>query len=217
VLSDLPVPKALLFDWDGTLVDTHLALASAMNVALETFGKEIWTYKQWQSWLGESARDAFPRVFGDDWERAKQIYLDAYEENHLEQLTLKDGASALLEELRNYPLFLAVVSNKTGSFLRAEVSHLEWDGFFDHLVGAGDSLHDKPAPDPAYAALKAGKHEPGPEVWFIGDNDVDVACGRAANCTTVLIGEGYPDAQPDHRIEHLTALKRLIQINLGRA
>ncbi len=213
----LSTPQAILFDWDGTLVDTHPALAAAMNVTLETFGQDPWTFEQWSEWLGKSANDAFPSLFGDDWEQAKQIYFDSYGERHLETLILKDGAAELIESLSALPLFLGVVSNKTGRYLRAEVSHLNWDDHFGHLVGAGDSASDKPAPDPVYDALRAGGYDTGPHIWFVGDNDVDVACGRAAKCTTVLIGEGYPEAMPDLRVDDLFAVKTVIHQTLDQA
>lgn len=198
-------------------MDTHPALAAAMNVTLQTFGQEPWTFEQWSDWLGKSANDAFPDLFGDDWEKAKQVYFDSYAETHLETLLLKEGAEELITSLSVSTLFLGVVSNKSSGYLRAEVSHLNWNGHFGHLVGAGDSARDKPAPDPVHDALKAGGHEAGLHVWFVGDNDVDVACGRAAGCTTILIGDGYPEAQPDRRLTDLLAAKALIHQALERA
>ena len=215
--SDLPAPKAILFDWDGTLVDTHPALAAAMNVALEAFGKEPWSYEQWSTWLGRSARDAFPRVFGEDWEKARTIYLDAYGEQHLERLSPIDGAIDLLQSLSELPLYLGVVSNKSGPFLRKEVKHLQWGDYFAHLIGAGDSTRDKPAPDPVHDVLAYGDHSTGSDIWFVGDNDVDVLCGKSAECSTILIGHGYPDAEPDCRVEDLAAVLALVRETLERA
>ena len=204
------IPKAILFDWDGTLVDTHPVLAAAMNEALKAFLKEPWTYEQWSDWLGKSARDAFPGVFGDDWEDARRIYLDAYGAYHLERLEVKAGATELIQALANGPLYLGVVSNKTGDLLRREVEHLNWHSHFGHVVGAGDSARDKPAPDPVHDALSPSGHQAGPDVWFVGDNDVDVVCGRSANCTTILIGEGYPKSNPDHRLADLAAFQAMV-------
>lgn len=212
----LPTPKAILFDWDGTLVDTHPALAAAMNEARKAFGKKPWTFEQWSDWLGKSARDAFPGVFGDDWEEARRIYLYAYGQYHLDRLALKPGATDLMQSLAGLSLYLGVVSNKTGTLLRREVTHLGWDGYFGHVIGAGDSDRDKPAPDPVYDVLAPGGPEAGPEVWLIGDNDVDVACGRSANCTTILVGEGYPGVQPDCRLGNLKGVQTVVHQILGQ-
>ncbi|MBT5239856.1 MAG: HAD hydrolase-like protein [Rhodospirillaceae bacterium] len=209
----LPRPEALLFDWDGTLVDSHPVLAAAMNQTLEAYGREPWTYDQWEAWLGLSARDAFPKEFGDDWQEARLIYLEAYGKLHLDRLQLLAGAEELIAALSAKSVPLAVVSNKTGHYLRSEAAHFGWQGIFQSFVGSGDSAHDKPAADPVYNAMRPMGIQPSPNTWFIGDNDVDVACGRAAGCTTILVGDGYPDSDPDQRVNDLVALRNLI---LGR-
>lgn len=208
--AELPKPDALLFDWDGTLVDSHPVLAAAMNHTLESFEREPWTFEQWEAWLGLSARDAFPKEFGDDWEKARKIYLEAYGRLHLDRLQLIEGAAALMGAVIDAAIPMSVVSNKTGHYLRKEAAQFEWGAGFVSLIGSGDSAQDKPAPDPVYDALKAMAVEPGAHIWFIGDNDVDVRCGKAAGCTTLLLGAGYPDSKPDYRFSSLAELQTLI-------
>jgi phosphoglycolate phosphatase len=206
----LPKPDALLFDWDGTLVDSHPVLAAAMNHTLEAYDREPWSYEQWEAWLGLSARDAFPKEFGKDWEEARQIYLEAYGRLHLEQIKEIHGATELLAAISRTITPAAIVSNKTGHYLRKEVAHFGWQDAFVALVGSGDSAHDKPAVDPVYDALKPIGLRPGPRTWFIGDNDIDVACGKSTQCTTILVGDAYPDSQPDQRVADLAGLQALI-------
>ena len=93
-------------------------------------------------------------------------------------------------------LYLGVVSNKTGSYLRAEADHLGWTPLFGRLVGAQDAPRDKPAPEPIHLALSAGAVTAGPDVWFVGDAPIDVLCGRAAGCTTIIVG--CASGQPFH-------------------
>lgn len=212
--SMLPKPNAFLFDWDGTLVDSHPILAAAMNHTLAHYGRAPWSYEEWLAWLGLSARDAFPREFGEHWEEARQIYLDAYESLHLDRIQALAGATEVLTLLRGADIPIGIVSNKTGHYLRSEVVHLGWQDYFRACIGSGDSAHDKPAVDPAYDALEKMEVMTGSNVWFIGDNDVDVACGRKAGCTTVLVGDAYPRSSPDHRVIDLDALRQLIQRNL---
>lgn len=209
-ITNLPRPNALLFDWDGTLVDSHPVLAAAMNQTLKAYDREPWSYEQWENWLGLSARDAFPKEFGDTWEDARRIYLEAYGELHLDRIQLLTGASELVDSLIEAFIPMSVVSNKTGDYLRKEAVHFGWSESFSAFIGSGDSTKDKPAPDPVYDALRPLGLEPSSKTWFIGDNDVDVACGRASGCTTVLIGEKYPDSDPDCRVEGLPELQTLI-------
>jgi len=206
----LPAPKALLFDWDGTLVDTHPVLAKSMNEALKAFDMEPWPIEKWTEWFGASARDSFPVLFGDKWEEAQDIYLKAYGKHHLTGLTLKPSANDLIHKLAMRSVYLGVVSNKTGHLLREEVNHLGLNDCFGKIVGAGDSPWDKPAPDPIYLALEPTSCMADKRVWFIGDNAVDVDCGRSANCTTILLGEAYEEAEPDGRVPDLKALELLI-------
>lgn len=208
--ANLPKPNALLFDWDGTLVDSHPVLAAAMNQTLKAYNRKPWSYKQWEDWLGLSARDAFPKEFGDTWEDARRIYLEAYGQLHLDRVQLLPGASDLIYALVEVSIAMSVVSNKTGAFLRKEAAHFGWSDSFSAFVGSGDSTKDKPAPDPVYDALKPVGIEPSSRTWFIGDNDVDVACGRVTGCTTILVGDGYPDSDPDYRVGALPELQTLI-------
>lgn len=206
----LPKPEVLLFDWDGTLVDSHPVLAKAMNVTLAAFGMDSWTYEAWKAWLGASARDAFPEVFGEDWEEAKRIYYGAYAEAHLDELALLPYADSLIAALSQETLQLGVVTNKSPPFLYKEMTKLGWDDHFVSRVGAGDAARDKPAPDPALHALDLISHGGGKSVWFIGDNQVDVECGAAAGCTTILIGGSPSSPEPDHRVADLQNLQSLI-------
>ena len=109
----------------------------------------------------------------------------------------------MLEELAGLTeLHLAVVSNKQGYLLRREARHLGWDRVFHSLVGATDAELDKPAREAVTLALAESGVGLGPEVWFVGDTDVDMACAHNCGCTAVLLrteapraGE-FPDCAP---------------------
>jgi len=111
------------------------------------------------------------------------------------------GAAAMLDAIAATGVYLGVVSNKKGDFLRVEARHLGWDRYFGALVGALDAERDKPAPEPVRLALKGSGVTPGPAVWIAGDADIDLECAHNAGCTAVLIraaapGHGEFDAHP---------------------
>lgn len=189
----MPRPRALLFDWDNTLVDTWPCIGRATNITLEAMGHAPWSEAEIRDRVAGSLRDAFPKIYGDRWEEARDIYYKAFGDVHLDMLKPLDGAETLLTTLLDAGLYLGVVSNKTGRYLRAESAHLGWDRFFGRIVGAQDASRDKPDPAPALLALSTGNIPAGPDVWFIGDATIDVACGRAAGCTTIMVGP-EPDA-----------------------
>ena len=188
------LPKAVLFDWDGTLVDSWPIIHESMNQTLKAMGHAEWTIKETNERVRRSLREAFPALFGDRWEEARDIFYSAYRAVHLERVEKKECAEELIEVLFGLGVHLGVVSNKSGDHLRAESRKLGWDRYFEgRLIGATDARRDKPATDPVYMALAGSGISPGSDVWFVGDTWVDIACGRAAKCHTILIGENRPD------------------------
>ncbi len=189
-------PPAALFDWDGTLVDSWPVIHRSMNRTLEVMGYPSWTFEETKRRARRSLRDAFPGIFGEQWREARETFYLEYRKLHLECLNTIDGAEELIGALHGSGCCLGVVSNKSGRHLRAESAQLGWDRFFDgRLVGAGDAEHDKPAPEPVLLALEGSGIAPSEAVWFVGDTWVDIACGRAAGCRTILVGDTDPGGE----------------------
>jgi phosphoglycolate phosphatase len=188
-------PKALLFDWDNTLVDSWDAIHHALVVTFEAMGHEPWSLDETKARVRRSLRDAFPALFGARWDEARKLYLDTFTATHLERIAPAGGAAAMLAELKGAGWFLAVVSNKTGPVLRREATHLGWTGFFAHLVGAGDASADKPDAAPIRMALQGSGVAP-ESAWYIGDTAIDMECAANAGCPGVLLG-AIDHADPD--------------------
>jgi phosphoglycolate phosphatase len=214
----LPRPRALLFDWDNTLVDTWPCIGAATNITLEAMGLQPWTPAEIRERVAGSLRDTFPKIYGDRWEQARDIYYKAFGDVHLQQLKALPCAEDVLTVAADAGLYLGVVSNKTGRYLRAEAEHLGWNRFFAKLVGAQDAPHDKPDPAPALLALSTGGIPAGPDVWFIGDAPIDVVCGRNAGCTTVFVGSepvaGPVTERADAVVADCAALAELLRTHL---
>jgi len=173
-------------------------------------GHVPWTLEETKQRVRHSLRDAFPRLFGERWEEARKLYLDAFTAVHLERLTALAGAEALLDALAEDGYYLAVVSNKTGRLLRREAEHLGWSRHFRAMVGAGDARADKPDPAVIEAALAGSGIEPA-STWLVGDTALDLECAVAAGCVPVLIsledlGEETARAQATLRFPDCTAL-----------
>ncbi len=188
-------PRALLFDWDNTLVDTWGAIHHALKVTFEAMDQEPWTLAQTRQRVRRSAREAFPVLFGARAEEAAGIFYQAFESDHLETLEAREGAEALLRGLvESGGYYLAVVSNKRGDLLRREAARLGWEGYFERLVGANDAARDKPAVDAVKMALGDSGLAPGPEIWFVGDTDIDMVCAANTGCLPVLLRAEPPGA-----------------------
>ncbi|MGE5538623.1 MAG: HAD family hydrolase [Gemmatimonas sp.] len=187
--TSLPRPKAILFDWDNTLVDNWGAIHSAINLTLVAMGHAPWTLEETRVRVAKSLRDSFPALFGDRWPEARKIFYESFEAVHLEQLRALPGAAEMLADLSGSGIYLAVVSNKTGRYLRAEAEQLGWTGYFRRLVGATDAPADKPAVEPVEMALAGSGVARGAEVWFVGDGAIDLECAVNAGLTPIFFGQ----------------------------
>ena len=185
-------PLAILFDWDNTLVDTWAIIHDALNTTFEAFGLDPWSMEDTRVRVRKSLRDSFPDLFGERWRDAEDVFYKRYEDIHAEKVQPFPGAGETLATLADSGLYLGVVSNKKGEFLRIEAAHLGWDRFFGALVGALDAERDKPAPEPVDMALRQSGIERGPRVWIAGDADIDLLCARNAGCTPILVREAAP-------------------------
>jgi len=212
----LRLPKAVLFDWDNTLVDTWPVIHEAMNTALSAMGKPVWTIEETRQRVRRALREAFPPMFGERWEEARDIFYARFREIHLERLEVIAGAEEMLAEFARRGVYLGVVSNKMGDHLRKEAIHLGWDRYFGRLVGATDATRDKPAREPVEMALQGSGAAPGPAVWFVGDTEIDMECGHNAGCFKVLVRENLPSDgeftqySPDKHFINCSELRTLV-------
>jgi len=212
-------PSALIFDWDNTLVDSWGTIHAALNAMFAQMGHAPWTLAETQMKVRKSLRDAFPALFGDRWEHARDLYLQAFEALHIERLSALPDAEALLRAIAAEGHYLALVSNKTGRFLRREVAALGWESYFGKVIGAGDAPRDKPDRAPVDLALAGSGIEAGPRVWFVGDTGIDMACAINAGCVPILVhgpedailrDDEFGEARPAHHFRDCMALARAI-------
>ena len=136
-MKALPAPDAILFDWDNTLVDNWPSIARALNAARSAFGHQPLSEATVRGWVRQSMRNSFPKMFGDRWVEAREIFYDTFRANHLDTLKPLSGADELLGNLKDYNLYVGIVSNKNGEYLRKEVDYLHWTAHFGRAVGAG--------------------------------------------------------------------------------
>jgi phosphoglycolate phosphatase len=181
-------PDAIIFDWDDTLVDSYGAIHVAINAARMAFDLPVWSLEEARQNCRRALAETFPQWFGTDWQRAQQIFYASFAEQHIAQLHAQAGAAELLAWLQSKPFKLAVNSNKKSAYLHKEIMHLGWAPFFSCIVGAGDVARGKPAPDGVRLIREKLKISDQATVWYIGDNEVDVATAEAGACLPVIIG-----------------------------
>ncbi len=211
-------PRALLFDWDNTLVDTWGVIHRALTTTLEAMGHRPWSLDETRKRVRASARDSFPALFGDRADEAMAIFYGSFEATHLADLRARPGAAEMLAHLAEAGLLMGVVSNKRGYLLRREAEHLGWTGWFHRLVGADDARLDKPAVEAVDLALEGSGLNRGPAVWFVGDTDIDMLCAVRARCLPVLLRPEPPDGDefgkyPPHF--HVASCEALVELAMS--
>lgn len=188
-------PTALLWDWDNTLIDGWAAIAHALNTVFRANDMTVWSIADTRARVRGSLRDTFPKMFGETWPAARDLFYATLSQEHLGHLQPMMGAEAALAAGAAWPQ--AVVSNKSGKYLRREVAHLGWSHFFRSVIGAGDAVSDKPSAAPLLLAL-APIGPADRSVWYLGDTAIDMQAARAAGCTAVLIGDAAHDGGVAH-------------------
>ncbi len=213
-------PRCLLFDLDGTLVDSVADLTTAANVVRGEHGLDALPESTVAAHVGDGARKLVERAFADldaldvdaVLKRFRAVYLD-----HCTERTLPyPGVNAALEALRSVPM--AVVSNKPQPMCDRIVEALGLSDWIDVVVGARRGVAVKPDPALLELALAGlGIDDRDASVWMVGDSANDVRSGRGIGATTVGVTYGIGDVEtmraagPTHvidRMEQLVALAR---------
>ena len=198
------LPRLVMFDLDGTLVDSVPDLATAVDRMLVEMGREPAGVEKVRKWVGNGVRVLVRRALADDidhtavsdaeTEIALARFLDIYADSH-ELITLYPGVHELLEALSTAAVELAVVTNKPERFVAPLLEQVGLGGYFRWIIG-GDTLPQQ-KPDPA-ALLQvmrlAGVSQE--QSLFVGDSRSDVLAARAAGVPCVAVSYGYNHGRP---------------------
>jgi phosphoglycolate phosphatase len=190
IIKQLSRPDAVIFDWDNTLANSWPLIQSAIDKTMIAMNKEPWGLEKVRDNVHKSMRESFPEIFGNDWQKAGEIYKKSYHSANLTTLTLLPYALDFLELLnqKNIPVF--GISNKIGYTLRKEINNLGLDYLFYSIVGAQDADFDKPSHHPVDLALMGFDIKPlQNDVWFIGDTITDIECAYNSGCRPILYSD----------------------------
>ncbi len=185
----LTKPKAVIFDWDNTLIDAWSILHEAMKSTFEEFGKKPFTIEETKIYVHKSLKDSFPEIFGDKWQDAAKRFYVYYLNNHLTHLKPFENTIDTLIKLSDNNIKMSILSNKKGDILRQEVEHFGWTKYFLKIVGSLDTPEDKPSAIPALAIIKDMQLDSPKEVWFIGDSVADMECANNSGCIPIFFGQ----------------------------
>ncbi len=195
------VPRAVLFDLDGTLADTAPDLVAAVARLRQRLGLPEIDLSHLPPLAGRGAvalmSAGLAELDAAQRDPLRAQYLDDYRDNCWDRSRPFDGVPALLERLMAMGLSIAVVTNKLRALAEPVIERAGWSGRVAVLVAGDDAARPKPAPDPVERACRLLGVATGDAV-MVGDDRRDVEAGRAAGCRTVAAAWGYfgPDEDP---------------------
>jgi phosphoglycolate phosphatase len=213
-----PIPadqlKLLIFDLDGTLIDSRIDLANSVNAMLRHFGKAELPNEVIASYIGDGAPMLVRRSLGDPDDesyvnKALEFFLLYYREHKLDYTYVYEGITESLDAIQNgrngNPVKMAVLSNKPVFPSRAIVTALGLGSYFFQVYG-GNSFHTK-KPDPAGVQVllqEAGAQAH--EAVIVGDSEIDVLTARNSGIYSVGVKYGFAphtleNAPPDVLID----------------
>lgn len=187
----------VLFDLDGTLVDSAPDLRLAVNRVLDTHGRRPLTLDEVRAFVGHGSRHLVRRAFDatgaptHDLDARLAEYLAQYAEHVCTKTRLYPGATEVLRRLADAGHALGLCTNKPQAHTRALLGHLDLARFFgDAVVGGDTTPHTKPHPEPIVATLRL-LDRPASHAVLIGDSPSDVGAARAAGIPVVAVSWGY--------------------------
>jgi phosphoglycolate phosphatase len=187
----------VLFDLDGTLVDSLPDIATALNRALGGVGLPPLPLDVVRTLVGEGVTRLAEKALahhgapGDAAALAREV-VDIYEARPCVETRLYDGIQPTLAALRQRGAHLGVLTNKMGRVARPLLRALALDHLFDAVVGDGDGHARKPAPDAALALAARFGTTPA-RTLMVGDGLPDLAMARAAGCPVAAVTWGYTE------------------------
>ena len=206
----------VVFDMDGTLIDSVGDIAAAINRMRTSYGLSALTRDAVVGMVGSGARVLVAKATADapglDQDEAFRRYRHEYDTHLVDSTTLYPGVPEGLQSLRSAGFRLAVYTNKPHGSTLHILKQLRAEGLFSAVIGADSGFPLKPAPDALQYILRETDSDPG-RSWMVGDNWTDVESGHAAGLRTAFCSWGYGvfhDVRPDVEAESFPDLIRTI-------
>ena len=197
----------VVFDLDGTLLDTLQDLANAVNYALEQQGMPKRTLEEVRQFVGNGVRLLMIRAVPDGesnplFEETFALFKDYYGEHCNDNTKPYAGVVELIETLKKKGYAVAIVSNKI-DFAVKELNDLYFKGIVPVAIGEKEDIRRKPAPDTVFEALKE-LVKTKEEAIYVGDSDVDIETAKNAGmpCISVLWGFRDKEFLAEHGAEY---------------
>lgn len=190
--------KTVIFDLDGTLLNTLDDLADSTNYALSRFGYPTRTIEEVRQFVGNGVAKLIERAIPDgnnnpNFEKCLSIFKENYAQNMYNKTAPYNGIIEMLSNLKSKGIKIAVVSNKFDLAVK-ELCKKYFEGFIDFAAGENESqgIKKKPAPDTVLSVLNEFNFAPEDAV-YVGDSDVDIMTAKNSKMPCISVTWGFRD------------------------
>lgn len=188
--------EAVIFDLDGTLLDTLGDLTDAVNFALEKYGLPLRSLEEVRQFVGNGLRNLMTKAVegGESHPRFEEVFAffrEYYKNNCNHKTAPYEGIMELLKELKGRGIKMAIVSNKIDAGVK-ELNEKFFAEYIDIAIGEREGIRRKPAPDSLQEVMRelgiAKEH-----VLYVGDSDVDIETAANADIRCISVSWGFRD------------------------
>ena len=197
----MPAPHAILFDLDGTLIDSAPDLGAAADQMRVDRGLPSLPLEGYRHMAGAGARGMLGIAFGmtpehPDFGAYKEEFFRNYERRMTQLTRAFDGVVELLQALQQRGLPWGIVTNKSSRFTDPLVRQMALLNPAAVVISGDTTAHAKPHPEPLFEAARRLRLDPS-RCWYVGDDERDIVAGRAAGMLTCAATYGYLGAVAD--------------------
>lgn len=190
--------KAVIFDLDGTLLNTLDDLADSTNYALSRFGYPTRTIEEVRQFVGNGVAKLIERAIPEgknnpNFEKCLAIFKENYAQNMYNKTAPYNGIIEMLSNLKSKGIKIAVVSNKFDLAVK-ELCKKYFEGFIDFAAGENEAqgIKKKPAPDTVISVLKEFNFA-SEDAVYVGDSDVDIMTAKNSKMPCISVTWGFRD------------------------
>lgn len=209
--------SAIIFDLDGTLIDSKEDIIASANFAIQSIGKKPVKVAEGIQHVGRGANYLLEKLLpGEPSEVVKNchhIFLEYYEQNPVIYTKVYEGVPGTLEILKKLPMF--VVTNKNEKVATIILKKLNLDKYFKKIIGGDTYPHLKPNPFAIEQIVKTYQLKPH-ELLMVGDTDIDIQFGINAKIKTCRFENDFGAmgnsrmAKENFTIKHFKELKQIV-------
>ena len=204
--------RGVIFDLDGTLVDSYQAIYLSFHHAYTCLGLSPLPFEEVKKIVGRGLRHTFVELLGEEKGlQALSLFRKKYEEVFQAHTHLLPDVRTVLEDLYSRGILLAVATNKFGPFSREVFRHFKMENFFTVIVGDGDVPQNKPHPAMLHFALeKMGLKKD--DAFLVGDSVIDIQTAQNAGMRVYVVPTGNTTREDLEEARPTAVLPRLLDL-----